>query len=706
MKEQVDARVSAREVIVAAEQRRSRRLAHVRRCLTFVALATIALLGLASRNQTWAGPAMTGLRDTIPTRTPTPDPNATPTPHPSATPTGTLAPGLRQKLLRRGVSEYNGASDAFLDFWEPSTRHGSWDRLEVCSDGTRVGLLRFDLSDLPASIHVVTAHVLLYALDWTEPAETMALAYRVMRTWEEARVTWDMAGADSPWVIPGCSGLGIDRVARPESLETLGGIGYRYSLDVTEAVIGWLGDPGSNHGLQVATHSEEPVGYSFASSEHTVTGYRPALVVTYLEVPPSATPTASHTPTHTPSLTPTPSLTLTPTATHTDTPSPSVTPTPTSTDTPMEMVLQFGLSPEVAPGVVYEGASDTYIDSDLPTTPYDIAWYVRVRTGGAVASLIRFDLSPLPPDAYVVSAELGLYPWQRSNSSSLLTGAYRVLRSWVAGEATWERASATEEWGIEGCNGTATDRAGVPVDTVVLGSEGLMQWYSFDVTDLVRDWLADPEDNNGVILRSTGAADVTYRLVACDNNMRNEKPYRPRLVVRYYAEAPAPTATVPATLTPTPQPSETATRTASPIETETPTPQVGTATPSSSPTETATPTLAPTVIPGAIGGVVWSDLDEDGRRDAAEPPLVDVRILLKNDIGWTVAQKLTDAQGHYVFHGLPPALYEVVEVYPSGYEPTTPHEVYAQCESGVLRVDFGLRAPVGNLTVFIPVIWK
>ena len=105
------------------------------------------------------------------------------------------------------------------------------------------------------------------------------------------------------------------------------------------------------------------------------------------------------------------------------------------------MVLQYGLSPEVSPGVPYEGVSDTYIDSDEPTTPYDIAWYVRVRTGGAVASLIRFDLSPLPPDAYVVSAELGVYPWYRSNNSSLLTSVYRVLRPWVSAEATWERAS-------------------------------------------------------------------------------------------------------------------------------------------------------------------------------------------------------------------------------------------------------------------------
>jgi hypothetical protein len=229
------------------------------------------------------------------------------------------------------------------------------------------------------------------------------------------------------------------------------------------------------------------------------------------------------------------------------------------------------------------------------------------------------------------------------------------------------------------------------------------------VTDLVRLWLADPGDNQGLILRAAGGASVEYRLVACDNTMRFEKPYRPRLIVRYYPEAPAPTETPTVTATPshTPPATETPAATPGPSETVAPSPSpTETLTPSPSATATATPTVGPTVIPGGIGGVVWDDQDSDGLRGAGEPPLADVRLQLKNDIGWTVDQRFTDDDGRYIFHGLPPVLYRVVEVYPWGHEPTTPSEVLARCESGVLRVDFGLQAPIPNLVVFVPMVWK
>ena len=71
-----------------------------------------------------------------------------------------------------------------------------------------------------------------------------------------------------------------------------------------------------------------------------------------------------------------------------------------------------------------------------------------------------------------------------------------------------------------------------------------------------------------------------------------------------------------------------------------------------------------------------------------------------------IDQRFTDDDGRYIFHSVPAALYKLVEVCPWGHEPTTPSEVLARCESGVLRVDFRLRAPIPNLVVFVPMVWK
>jgi len=154
------------------------------RSFLFVCLAVVVLLGLEAQGSAWASPTMHGLRDTIPTMTPTRDPYATLTPHPSATPIATLAPWLRRTILQQGVSAYDGAGDTYLDFWWPVTGYGSADRLEVSSDGTEVALLRFGLSGLPAGIQVESAYVQIYALDWTESGAATAVVYRLLRRWE------------------------------------------------------------------------------------------------------------------------------------------------------------------------------------------------------------------------------------------------------------------------------------------------------------------------------------------------------------------------------------------------------------------------------------------------------------------------------------------------------------------------------------------
>lgn len=123
------------------------------------------------------------------------------------------------------------------------------------------------------------------------------------------------------------------------------------------------------------------------------------------------------------------------------------------------------------------------------------------------------------------------------------------------------------------------------------------------------------------------------------------------------------------------------------IETLTPTPTVistETPNPNATPTTAATPTPTPTTtIPGAIGGVVWHDRDDDGSQDPGEPGLAEVTLRL---LRWDsqIAETQTAPDGSYRFAPLVPgALYGVREAQPTGWRwSTTSDEVQMALANG------------------------
>jgi hypothetical protein len=121
---------------------------------------------------------------------------------------------------------------------------------------------------------------------------------------------------------------------------------------------------------------------------------------------------------------------------------------------------------------------------------------------------------------------------------------------------------------------------------VVVPVSAVSTWHDVDVTALVRDWLADPSSNYGVILRAFGTVSVMYDL---SSSRYPTISLRPQLVINYTAPV-VPTDT-PAAPTATRTTSATPTRTPTYTPTRSPTP---TASATASPTATSTGTLPPT----------------------------------------------------------------------------------------------------------------
>lgn len=210
----------------------------------------------------------------------------------------------------------------------------------------------------------------------------------------------------------------------------------------------------------------------------------------------------------------------------------------------------------------YMGVSDTFIEAYAMTTNHEGDDKMVISNAGVRAPLIRFDLSSVPRGIVVKGAQLNLsaiYRW--GSASSLDTIVYRLLRPWEASQVTWKEALAGQSWAELGALGAGVDYDPTPVAYRVMSAYPAT--YSYNVSDLVRQWLERPERNYGLLLRGEGGS-CNFNLGASENANPN---LRPRLVIQYTYPTPTPTPTN----TPIPSPTATPTRTPVPTPTLSPT---------------------------------------------------------------------------------------------------------------------------------------
>jgi len=402
--------------------------------------------------------------------------------------------------LQYGADGYTGAEDTYLHQYAADTNYCTQDLLRVGYKQQYAPLLRFDLSSIPASATVQQATLQVYARGWGGSDMTIN-AYRVARDVSLCQATWNRARSREDWGLPGCNDATTDRAATPESSVSTSGISRWYSLDLTDAVQSWINAGASNNGVLLRGAASRSTSlFHLASAQSSDARLRPRLVITFRAV-----------------VTPVPTPPATPPAAPSPTPGPSITPAAVVTVT-----LQNGLDG-------YRGSQDTHLyqyASDSNSCGQDL---LRVGYEQGYAALVRFDLAPIPADATVTQATLQLYArgWGGTN---MTINAYRVLRGTDLCQATWNQARNGQNWGLPGCNDTATDRSPMPEDSVV--TSGVSQWYSFDLTGLVQDWL-DGAPNHGALLR--GGLPRSTAMFHLASARSSDPRLRPKLVITYRA---------------------------------------------------------------------------------------------------------------------------------------------------------------------------
>jgi len=251
-------------------------------------------------------------------------------------------------------------------------------------------------------------------------------------------------------------------------------------------------------------------------------------------------PIDTPTPESTPTITDTPAgPTYTPTATvATNTPTATGTATATSIGSNYD-TFQHGVDG-------YSSGEDTFLNQYAPTANYETSDTLYNWHDGRQKGLIKFgDLDDaIPAGSTVYSATLHFWVHYGSAANTLDIGARKFKVNVNYSAATWDTYDGSTSWGSAGATGSGDS---YPAEsTTAVNAAG--SWYTWDVTDMVRDWIGSPSSNYGLLLEVEPYYSTTAYYAA--SNEYATTSLRPKLVVEW-AAAPTPTVT-PTGPTPTP----------------------------------------------------------------------------------------------------------------------------------------------------------
>jgi hypothetical protein len=171
------------------------------------------------------------------------------------------------------VSGLLPSDDTYIDQNLPTTNHGSETTFRVRSNNNaeRRGLVRFDLSGIPANATVTSAKLYLY--ETRQISGQTTYLYRVTHTWSEGLVTWN-----SPWTIHG--GDFDKSIAFASFLPNQ--LNCMVTLDLTDLVQRWVNGTYPNYGVFLYTTGPNR-SIIYSSKENPVAQQRPRLDVSYTQ---------------------------------------------------------------------------------------------------------------------------------------------------------------------------------------------------------------------------------------------------------------------------------------------------------------------------------------------------------------------------------------------------------------------------------------
>jgi RHS repeat-associated protein len=173
------------------------------------------------------------------------------------------------------------------------------------------------------------------------------------------------------------------------------------------------------------------------------------------------------------------------------------------------------VDPTVKPGP----SPDCVLDAGAPTTSScsGTTDYVGAASGRNHRAIVKFDLSGIRQNTEIQDAEFQTYLAGATGTTNDTVSAYQVARSWTS-SATWNTYNGTNAWTSPG-----GDTTGSAQWTNAVGSSPGWYYYWY-VKQLVQQWVAGTQPNNGLLLEDTNTSD-TNELHFNSANASSNTPY-------------------------------------------------------------------------------------------------------------------------------------------------------------------------------------
>lgn len=162
---------------------------------------------------------------------------------------------------------------------------------------------------------------------------------------------------------------------------------------------------------------------------------------------------------------------------------------------------------------------DSYVFKGNPDTNFNSSELIIGNGFGlndVLWSFLQFDLSTVPVNATIVSADLKLFQYESVNIEGLFIGVHKVNGPWSENSLTWN-------------NQPSYDTA--PEDTILRNpSENI--WISWDITSLMQGWVDGSIANYGMVLKDEVKVIASIGCYASEYDSDNT--LRPKLEIIYY----------------------------------------------------------------------------------------------------------------------------------------------------------------------------
>lgn len=172
----------------------------------------------------------------------------------------------------------------------------------------------------------------------------------------------------------------------------------------------------------------------------------------------------------------------------------------------------------LSPGYNYASNNYLAIGKNTFSTLAVIRANDRIAFDYFYRAYLQFDLSALPSDAVIVSADLKLFQPNAIFTADLMIGLHQVAESWEESTITWDNQP---------------DYLISPESTITVAI-GEISWLSWNVTNLLQGWLDGNIANYGIMLKQTGVASADTVVHCYSSDELISTALRPKLEIIYY----------------------------------------------------------------------------------------------------------------------------------------------------------------------------